>query len=413
VGLLVCGYKLDEKPLNSEDLELMRQVLNQTALALENAQLLDELHQQLEEVLRLKQYSEGIIQSSPAGIAVLGRPEQAETGEPRRVVLSANLAFAALVGRERRALLGEDVREVLPVDLPGPGQGMCEARLCSGPGVPERYLQLSVAELGQGEARQSILMVQDVSERVRIERELKEKERLASLGMLAAGVAHEVNTPITGISSYAQMLLEETPEGDPRHDLLRKMERQTFRAARIVSSLLDFARNRKGEHRSVDLASVLATAVDELADKARERGVEIHWHLPAEELVVEGSETELTQVFVNLVGNAVDAMGGGGDLTLGLAVDGSSVQASVEDTGTGIDPAALGKIFQPFFSTKLAQGGTGLGLSISYEIVRRHGGELTVSSRPGEGSRFVVELPRVRQGPRRQAGTADPEAARP
>jgi len=390
-GVLLSGYKLGEKPLDSEDLELIRQVLNQAALAIENARLLDELHHQLEEVLRLKQYNEGIIQSSPAGIAVLGSAQGSGQGE----VLSANLAFAALLGRERRTLLGQDVGEILPVTLPSPADGLCEASF-EGPEGEERYLQLSVSELGEGTGRQRILMVQDVTERVHIEQKLKEKERLASLGMLAAGVAHEVNTPITGISSYAQMLLEDTPEDDPRHEMLRKMERQTFRAARIVASLLDFARNRRGEHQPLDVMRALHTAADDISDRARERGVEVVRNLPRDGGggVVMGSETELTQVFVNLVSNAVDAMPGGGTLSLAVENLDDRVVAVVEDTGCGIAPSELEKIFQPFFSTKLTQGGTGLGLSISYEIVRRHGGQMRVASQVGKGSRFMVELPR-------------------
>jgi hypothetical protein len=386
VGILTTGYKFDQVPLSSEDIELLRQVLNQATLAIENAHLLDRLHQQLEELVHLKRYSDGIIESSPAGLAVLD-------GLGR--VRSANLAFAALVGIERRSILGARLADVLPVALPQPEDGLVEARLPNLEGG-ERYLQLSVAELGEEGAGGRILIVQDTTERVAIERQLKEKDRLASLGMLAAGVAHEVNTPITGISSYAQMLLEETPEDDPRRSVLKKMERQTFRAARIVGSLLEFARNRGGEQRPVALARVLGEAAEEVEDRCRERGVRLAWRPPAEEIFVLGSATELAQVFVNLFGNALDAMRQGGSLSASLEADERRVWVAVEDTGVGIPGEQLEKIFQPFFSTKLSEGGTGLGLSISYEIVRRHGGEMRVISTPGEGSRFIVELPRYR-----------------
>ncbi|HRC85372.1 MAG TPA: ATP-binding protein, partial [Thermoanaerobaculia bacterium] len=384
VGVLVTGYKLDETPLNSEDIELARQTLNQAAVAIENAQLLDRLHHQLEEVLRLERYTEGIIQSSPAGLAVL---------DTDGCILSANLAFAAIAGRERRHLLGRPLAEALPIHLPQPGSGL-EAQVIEDAAGSEHHLQLSLAQL-EGEASgQRILVVQDVSDRVRLENELREKDRLASLGMLAAGVAHEVNTPITGISSYAQLLLDETPEDDPRHGLLKKVERQTFRASQIVRSLLDFARQRRGEQRLVSIGGVLSAAVDELRDRATERGVEVHWQPAGERFLVFGSETELTQVLVNLMTNALDAMKTGGTLTLAVEGDEQRVRASVTDTGSGIPREQIERIFQPFFSTKLSEGGTGLGLSISYEIVRRHGGLMTVASEPGQGSRFCVELPR-------------------
>lgn len=391
VGLLLAGYRLDQMPLSSEDVELARAVLNQAALAIENAQLLDQLHQKLEEMVSLKRYSEGIIESSPAGLAVLARDGQ---------VLSANLAFAALVGSERRSVVGAALASLLPVALPEPGHGLVEASFTDAAGHP-RHLQLSVAGLGLEEAEQRVLIVQDTTERVALQHELKEKERLASLGMLAAGVAHEVNTPITGISSYAQMLLEETPENDPRHGVLKKMERQTFRAARIVSSLLEFARNRASEQLPTGLVKVVAEALDEQHERLAERGIALDFRPSREEVRVVANDTELTQVFVNLLTNAMDAMHGGGTLTVAVEADGRRARVLVGDTGVGIPAEQIEKIFQPFFSTKLSEGGTGLGLSISYEIVRRHGGELRVSSAPGEGSRFVVDLPRfveVREG---------------
>lgn len=383
VGLLLAGYRLDQMPLNSEDVELARGVLNQAALAIENAQLLDQLHQKLEEVVSLKRYSEGIIESSPAGLAVL-------SGDGR--VLSANLAFAALVGSERRAVVGAALASVLPVTLPETGQGLAEGSFVDRAGRP-RHLQLSVADLGADGVVQRVLIVQDTTERVAMQHELKEKERLASLGMLAAGVAHEVNTPITGISSYAQMLLEETPESDPRHGMLKKMERQTFRAARIVSSLLEFARNRASEQQPTLLARVVSEAVEEQRERLAELRIALDFR-PVAEVRVVANDTELAQVFVNLLTNAMDAMRGGGTLTVAVEADGARARVLVGDTGVGIPEEQIEKIFQPFFSTKLSEGGTGLGLSISYEIVRRHGGEMRVSSTPGQGSRFVVDLPR-------------------
>ncbi len=388
VGTLLVGYKQGVVPLSSEDVDLVRQVANQAALALENAQLLEELHQRLDEVVRLQQYNQGIIESSPAGIAVLGADDR---------VASCNLAFAALLARQRSQVRGQAIGDLLPVALPSPGSGLVEEQITLQEGQ-ESSFQLSVAELGalDGE-RQRILMVHDVSERVELEKELKKKDRLASLGMLAAGVAHEVNTPITGISSYAQMLLEETPVDDPRHSLLRKVERQTFRASRIVNSLLDFSRDRREQVRTLDLRAVLRETFDLLADRIHESAVALELRLPEAEVPVEGSDTELQQVFTNLAVNALDAMDtlepGAGQLSVTVEVSAQLAQVVVSDNGEGMSREQMEKIFQPFFSTKLASGGTGLGLSISYEVVRRHGGELKVSSVAGEGSRFVVELP--------------------
>jgi two-component system NtrC family sensor kinase len=227
---------------------------------------------------------------------------------------------------------------------------------------------------------------------------MREKDRLAALGMLAAGVAHEVNTPITGISSYAQMLLDDTEPSDPHYEILKKVERQTFRAARIVNNLLEFARKRDSEPKPVALAPLVGESLELLNDRIAKRRIEVLWTPPAEKADVQvvGCDGELQQVFTNLILNAVDAMSEtGGRLAVSLEAAGSLVVVKVADSGPGIPPEKLEMIFQPFYSTKLNRGGTGLGLSISYDIVRRHGGDLRVVSRPGEGACFVVELPRA------------------
>ena len=416
VGVVLTGYKEDAAPLNSDDVALIRHLLDQAALAIENAQLLGQLHQRLQEVSHLQRYSEGILESSPAGIAVI------DVGEER--VVSANAAFAQLAEVDRDALPGRPLAELLPVSpLPAPGEPPLELSYCDCQGR-ERHLQLSLADYAgalpgglsdtgdRGALR--ILVVHDVSERVAMENALKEKDRLAALGLLAAGVAHEVNTPLTGISSYAQMLLADTADSDPHREILQKMERQTFRASRIVNNLLGYARNRSSERRPVALAPLLAETVDLLADRLRKRRVQVVWQLPdgvgcekgaggaagaasaASDDVVLACDGELQQVFTNLLLNAIDAMGEtGGRLTLGLESDGELVRARVADTGPGIPPERMDRIFQPFFSTKLASGGTGLGLAISYDIVRHHGGTIAVANEPGAGACFTVELPRL------------------
>jgi two-component system NtrC family sensor kinase len=372
---------------------LIRGVLNQAALAIENAQLLEQVSSQLEQVDRLQRYTRQIIDSSPAGIAVVDGGGRLQ---------SINHALGSLVGLLPDQAIGLDLQVLLSLDsLPSPDEGIREVRYRD-PGGRERYLQISMAPMVEGPEDQRVLIVLDVSQRVAMENALKEKERLASLGMLAAGVAHEVNTPITGISSYAQMLLSETPEGDPRRELLEKVEKQTFRAARIVNSLLDFARDRRHEEVPIAIRPLIGECLELLKERLLESDAVLEWRPPQEEILVLGSEGELQQVFTNLVVNALDAISQGGrqgKLKVVLQASDRWVVVSVEDNGPGIGANELDKIFQPFYSTKLSEGGTGLGLSISYNIVRRHGGELRVVSHRGEGSRFIVELPRLESRP--------------
>ncbi|HEX2253105.1 MAG TPA: ATP-binding protein [Thermoanaerobaculia bacterium] len=412
IGLALTGYRVDQQRLSSDDVQLIRRLLDQAALAIENAQLLDELKHRLDEVVALQSYNEGIIESSPAGIAVVD-----DAGR----IASANLGFAALAGRERQEILGRPLADVLPVEMPVEGCGPLEAAFEDALGH-ERHLQVSCARFERrGEERLGggrILVFHDVTERVHMERALIEQDRLAALGYMAAGVAHEVNTPLTGISSYAQMLLAETPEDDPRHEMLRKVERQTFRASKIVNNLLEFARNRSGEMVAVDLAEVVDECLELLRERLVKRGVRVRWQRPEGAALaactVTGEPGELQQVVTNLVLNAHDALEQGGELTVELvrgAADGHDdgrVRLTVADDGPGVAPQVAGRIFEPFVTTRLGRGGTGLGLAISHEIVRHHGGDLTVDSIPGEGARFTLALPARDRGgeagPRGEAG---------
>ena len=203
VGALVCGLRYGEMPFSSDDLELVRTLLDQASLAIENAHLLDRLQTQLEEVRELKQYTESIIEASPAGIAVLD-------AEGR--IVSANLAFAALAGADPDALRRKQLLDVLPLDrCPARATARSSSASSTGAGASGRS-RPAWRRSPRRAARRVVLVVNDVTERVAMERKLEEKERLASLGIMAAGIAHEVNTPITGISSYAQMLLAATAE---------------------------------------------------------------------------------------------------------------------------------------------------------------------------------------------------------
>lgn len=390
IGLALLAYKLDQEPLDSEDLDLVRSVLNQASLSIENAQLLSEVVHRLREVSRLEEHNKDILESTPAGIAVLDQNQQ---------VVSSNRAFEHLVGAKGRAgggVIGKRLGDLLPIHpLPEAEDGPIEFSYCELSGT-EHYFQLSVAG-HRGVDEQKVLVIQDLSGQVALELELKEKERLASLGMLAAGVAHEVNTPLTGISSYAQMLLSDTPSDDPSYPILKKMERQTFRAAQIVNNLLEFARNRREDLGPVSLRSILGESLSLLEDRAHGIGVELLWSPPETPLEVRGNEGELHQVFTNLIVNGLDAMSalGEGSIEVTGEETGRQVTIRISDTGPGIPPERLETIFHPFFSTKLGKGGTGLGLAITYNIVRRHGGELRVDNHQGKpGCTFSVVLPK-------------------
>jgi signal transduction histidine kinase len=216
---------------------------------------------------------------------------------------------------------------------------------------------------------------------------------MASIGLLAAGVAHEVNTPLAGISSYTQMLREQVAAEDPRAPLLEKIEKQTFRAAKIINNLLNFSRSGKAELEPLDLNKVLADVLSLMEHQLQGAHIKVRRELAERLPEVQGNENRMQQVFFNLLLNARDAMPRGGWLTLVTRAEDEAVVVEVRDTGDGIKREHIKRIYDPFFTTKGIGRGTGLGLSVSYGIVQEHGGAIAVDSIPGQGTTFRVTLP--------------------
>jgi hypothetical protein len=219
---------------------------------------------------------------------------------------------------------------------------------------------------------------------------------MASIGLLAAGVAHEVNTPLTGIASFTQMLLEGADPADHRTKLLEKIERQTFRAAKIVNGLLHLSRQggpNASEQGPVDLNAVISDVLGLLEHQLETGKVKVRRELTAAGPVVDGVEHKLQQVFLNMFLNARDAMPRGGWLSVVTRVEAGQAIVEVADTGSGIPSEHLARIYDPFFTTKSIGQGTGLGLSITYGIVREHDGTMHVESHVGQGTSFTLTLP--------------------
>jgi two-component system NtrC family sensor kinase len=230
---------------------------------------------------------------------------------------------------------------------------------------------------------------------MRLEEQLQISEKMASIGLLAAGVAHEVNTPLTGISSFTQMLLDGADPNDPKTALLEKIERQTFRAAKIVNGLLNLSRpgSATNERIEVDLNAVITDVFSLLEHQFEVGSIKVRRELAPTAVPVSGIEHQLQQVFLNLFLNARDAMPRGGWLSVTTRLEGDHVIAEIADTGSGIPSEQIARIYDPFFTTKNIGRGTGLGLSITYGIVREHDGTIHCDSAVGQGTRFRLALP--------------------
>ena len=245
-----------------------------------------------------------------------------------------------------------------------------------------------------------LFIVDDVTERAELEEQVLQADKLTSIGLLAAGVAHEVNTPLAVISSYAQMLAKRSEGDQAQQKILEKITKQTFRASEIVNSLLSFSRTGSNEFSQVAMNATIEETLSLVEPQLRKAGVRVVARLDHELPAVKGVANRLQQVLLNLFLNARDAMPRGGalEVTSSAAVDAAGapiVRITVSDSGPGIPRDKLGKIFDPFFTTKSAKGGTGLGLAVSYGIIQEHHGALRAESVVGRGARFTIELPAV------------------
>jgi signal transduction histidine kinase len=242
-----------------------------------------------------------------------------------------------------------------------------------------------------------LVLLDDITQRVRLEDQMVQTEKLTSLGLLAAGVAHEVNTPLAVISNYIQMLAKQIPENDPRQKTIERIVKQTFRASEIVNNLLNFSRTGGTEPVEVDLNSVLEETLTLVQHPFKTAQVNVVRNYAERLPVILGSTTRLQQVFLNLFMNARDAMPSGGMLEVRTGARNGSVEIEVTDTGAGIPAEHLHRIFDPFFTTKATGRGTGLGLSVSYGIIKEHAGKVDVRSTPGKGTSFRLEFPVARK----------------
>ncbi|MCC6671775.1 MAG: HAMP domain-containing protein [Planctomycetes bacterium] len=219
-------------------------------------------------------------------------------------------------------------------------------------------------------------------------------EKLSSLGILAAGVAHELNSPLTGILTFATLLLQDTPKDSRQREDLQLIVNETNRCAAIIRQLLEFSRDSGPQKRSHDLAQVLERTVALVERQAKFHNVKIAVTVAPDLPSVSCDGSEMEQVFLNLLINAAEAMPEGGSIAVrAVTAPGPRVLVEFADTGVGIPPENLGRIFDPFFTTKPVGKGTGLGLSVSHGIVRRHGGTIAVQSTVGKGTTFTIELP--------------------
>lgn len=412
--------------LSSEDVELLLMLAGYLGIAIENAKLYGSLQQKVDEYERLKEYSENIVESIRVGVLAAGMDDRVEgwnaeierlTGIPREQAIGRRLEelFPPDLAEQFERVRGEtgihhiyksplrfnQSPKVIELPVRG-GNGTFPTRVLPEPGgepAREYIVNIAITPLISKDQEQigRVIIFDDVTDRSELERRLVQADKLSSIGLLAAGVAHEVNTPLAVISTYAQMLAKQISGDEQKTRLLDKIARQTFRASEIVNSLLNFSRTSTTAFDEVDLNRVIRETLVLVEHQMEKTGIKIQLDLGEELPAIKGNSGKLQQVFLNLFLNARDAMEAGGILQVRSRNEGQGVRVEVIDTGHGIPPENLHRIFDPFFTTKAGRKGTGLGLSVTYGIIREHGGDIEVESRPGEGTCFRLEFPLARK----------------
>jgi two-component system, NtrC family, sensor kinase len=373
--------------LNSEDLELLEAMSDYVGIALENARLYKSLEQRAAEYHDLKDFNENIIESINVGVAV-------ESVEGR--IAGWNKALENMTGMTRAEVLNRRTEDVIPPDFL---QRLFEHRYLYKQQWKDLRVNFSATSLldKAGATRGRLIIIDDITDRVRLEDQLVQNEKLTSIGLLAAGVAHEVNTPLAVISSYSQMLRKQIGADHPGYKLLEKITGQTFRASEIVNNLLSFSRTNAREFSEIDIHRIIRETLSLLEHPLKTARISVREELLAECPIATGNAGKLQQVFLNLFLNARDAMPNSGVLEVRTCIVDSRIEIVVADSGSGISRDNIKKIYDPFFTTKTAGKGTGLGLSVSYGIVQEHGGNISVESNVGRGTSFRLDFPLSRK----------------
>lgn len=389
VGIVALGRKTSHSYLTVEDWDLMASIASPLALSVENAFLYSRLEEQLAELNLLKEFNENIIENINLGILVVSRQNQVQTWNP---FMESRFAVPREQALRRRApqVLGQELWQTLQ---PGPAgtRTLHNVKLESGEG--ETFFDVYVSPLKDeaGNVSGRIFVFEDVTEKNLIQKQLLTSEKMASLGLLSAGIAHEINTPLTGISSYCQFLLD-NPGGPEHRELVVKMQDQVLRANKIVRTLLDFSRQKGQQPVPVDLNHVLDESLALVEHKLKKKNIAFRREIEFERRF-HGFPTRLQQLFINLLINSIDAIDGEGWISVSGEEDDERLRVRFKDNGRGIGPRELEKIFDPFFTTKEVGQGTGLGLAIVYNIVKEHYGDIEAHSQVGRGTTFLITFP--------------------
>ncbi len=387
-GLVVFGLKKDNRYLSYEDWELLYSISASLSLSVENASLYSELENQLNEINLLKEFNENVIENLNLGLVVLSTLNIIRTWN-YFMELKFEILREKALNKKAYTIFGPHLWKKLHQK-----SGAYIHNFQTKINEKEYIFDIYTSPLrdNQGKEMGTIIVFEDVTEKVLIQNQLITSEKMASLGLLSAGIAHEINTPLTGISSYCQFLLDSSGNGENK-ELIVKMQEQVERANKIIRTLLDFSRQKGEQVMKLDLNNILDESISLVEHQLKKKKIDLRKKYVFQNRLY-GYSTRLQQLFINLLINAIDAItNADGAITIQGKEDRENVTIEISDNGTGIDSKHMDEIFEPFFTTKEPGRGTGLGLSIAYNIVKEHYGDIEVTNRKEEGSMFTITFP--------------------
>ena len=392
IGFLAFGKKEGNTYLSIDDWELLNSISNSISIAVENALLYSELEDQLSELNLLKEFNESIIENINLGIVVLDNMHIIKTWnsfmEYKFKILKENA-----INKKAYKILGSDIwTKIYSKDYGFLEANELNVKICNN----EMIFDISFSPLrdNRGNSIGTILVFEDITEKILIQDKLITAEKMASIGMLSAGIAHEINTPLTGISSYCQFILD-YPDNEENIELIKKIQHQVQRANRIIRTLLDFSRQKGEQPMELDIDKLIDESLALIEHKIKKKNIKIIKNIKVKSKIF-GFSTRLQQLFINLLINSSDAMNKEESIiNINAYEENGEIDIEIIDNGKGIEKEHLNKIFEPFFTTKETGKGTGLGLSISYNIVKEHYGDINVFSEVDKGTKFVIVLPLI------------------
>jgi PAS domain S-box-containing protein len=393
IGLLVIDNRNPKHRVDESNLAFLETFANQAGMALHNAMLVEDLSREVT-------FRERTFKSLPNGVMVL---------DERGLIQSLNPSLLEILKMEDKDVTGIPYEAVRLVNDEERFQEIVNSALEDGRSyegigenwtltLPGRTLKLNIKVNplpGTANRHGAVILFEDITEVSALQEQLFQSEKLATLGQMAAGIAHEVNNPLAGVSGFLQVLASRLPEESPERSAMQAALANISRASGTIKDLLKFARLGPAQMRPVDLREVLEESLVFVRFQKEHKGVTIESDINNELPKVVIDPDQVRQVFTNLVLNALQAMGDEGRLNVTTASANGMVRTFIEDTGGGIARDKFELIFEPWFTTKQAKG-TGLGLVNSDRIVNDHGGTLAFSSVEGEGTTFIVDLPQAK-----------------